>query len=1056
MQQNYNVISKGEYAHEQTNDFLHVERFLIIRKRARRLLLLDFNNLSQETLTGLQLSIEQFDARGNFLGEVVDEIKKTSFKSGKFILKRAIALERGCMDVRVKIMRAQYGNYAYCLGETGTYAVFERNKKWKKLKEDAIEEKTGANGRMQAFRRFSTPILVSILAVIIMVASLITGIIHVSGFTRDEDEFFLSNIRYRYVDGVKEAGSPVCVIGAIGQGGRNLYIPNEIEGHPVLKVEAGSFYGNSIMHEVKIAKNVEVAANAFTLCNNLEKVTLEGNNIVEDYAFADCNALKEIQIKEVATIGYEAFARANALQSLTIDGCSPNYTTAKIASRAFADCGTSYDPIDEIRLNVNVSYAERETIFAGTRHVEKLYLKNYNNTNFETNINKPLSALFGGSLDGLKEVEIDAIDCIPASFMEYASDVETIKINNLTSSEIGEAAFKYCTQLTTLSLPRKITALGNSALSNTKIASFDASAITSLGWDVFSDCQQLTNVDFGSECTLTTLPDGTFNNCTALTSFVVPSSIRHIQGRAFAYCSSLASVALPENLQTLGEYAFAYCSSLQEIALPGHITDFGTYTFYNCSALTRAALNYGITSIPENTFSYCTSLSSVTLPQSVRTIGLWAFNYCEKLETIVLPVSITTIESGAFDCCYRLHEVYNYTSLPLTAGSSDYGGVAYNALAVLTNANHEVSVTEIDGYVFKHYGGVWALVDYKGSAQSVVLDKMSGNAHTVSSYKVFRNAFTNEDESVRTITLTKAVSEWRDYAFINLPHLTTVYIKEGVRTLPNYLFDGCTSLDRIVLPQVYYNGMISANTFDSGYWSNCRFYYEGSQILWGKKGYTLPSYSHRLYYYADCIHSDNEWNYENGEINTQKSDFESVTVKEPTCKKDGIAKGRCLKCGYTTEQYTLYALGHSYNEYSECTRCEYMNGFMPNHSSIDKFKEIVEITNDRDNPFDLFERDYWGIYAPEQKWITAVLKFKAKENIIMSFHAAANGEGITLTIKGDGKTKTLKNDSNYFTFELKAGETVVITYQDGRNENDNSWHSAYLNSISITSEKEPQ
>jgi hypothetical protein len=65
---NYGVIAKGEYLHKQSNEFLHVDRYLILRRKNKRYLLLDFENLHAGALTGMTLQIDQLDARGHSLG----------------------------------------------------------------------------------------------------------------------------------------------------------------------------------------------------------------------------------------------------------------------------------------------------------------------------------------------------------------------------------------------------------------------------------------------------------------------------------------------------------------------------------------------------------------------------------------------------------------------------------------------------------------------------------------------------------------------------------------------------------------------------------------------------------------------------------------------------------------------------------------------------------------------------------------------------------------------------------------------------------------------------
>ncbi len=53
-----------------------------------------------------------------------------------------------------------------------------------------------------------------------------------------------------------------------------------------------------------------------------------------------------------------------------------------------------------------------------------------------------------------------------------------------------------------------------------------------------------------------------------------------------------------------------------------------------------------------------------------------------------------------------------------------------------------------------------------------------------------------------------------------------------------------------------------------------------------------------------------------------KHDFVDIDYKEPTCVEDGYRKSRCNGCGEEVEE-TLYALGHDYNMYNVCIRCDY-------------------------------------------------------------------------------------------------------------------------------------
>lgn len=149
-------------------------------------------------------------------------------------------------------------------------------------------------------------------------------------------------------------------------------------------------------------------------------------------------------------------------------------------------------------------------------------------------------------------------------------------------------------------------------------------------------------------------------------------------------------------------------------------------------------------------------------------------------------------------------------------------------------------------------------------------------------------------------------------------------------------------------------------------------------------------------------------------MNTQRSDFEIVTVVSPTCKTSGWGKDRCTKCGYTTELYELSALGHEYNGDCECIRCGYVYNFTVSKDTLKKFNEFVTLTNDKKNAFDVFEHSSSFIYAPNGKVSNATYQMKAKKDIIITMYVYASQDA-SFTIKGGGITKQIKNNYAFYT-----------------------------------------
>ena len=90
---NFNVVNKGEYKHKQTSEALIVSRFIILRGKHCRYLLLDLENKKQNALTGMAFQIDQYDARGNSLGTIDVAFDGLEEKQGKFVLKEKIKMQ---------------------------------------------------------------------------------------------------------------------------------------------------------------------------------------------------------------------------------------------------------------------------------------------------------------------------------------------------------------------------------------------------------------------------------------------------------------------------------------------------------------------------------------------------------------------------------------------------------------------------------------------------------------------------------------------------------------------------------------------------------------------------------------------------------------------------------------------------------------------------------------------------------------------------------------------------------------------------------------------------
>lgn len=81
--------------------------------------------------------------------------------------------------------------------------------------------------------------------------------------------------------------------------------------------------------------------------------------------------------------------------------------------------------------------------------------------------------------------------------------------------------------------------------------------VVNIGNDAFRYCYDLTSVVFPES--LTCIGSSAFLNCSGLTSLTFPKNLTEIWSYAFRDCRRLTSVAFPEGLTRIGGEAFSGC-----------------------------------------------------------------------------------------------------------------------------------------------------------------------------------------------------------------------------------------------------------------------------------------------------------------------------------------------------------------------------------------------------------------------------------------------------------------------------------------------------------------
>ncbi len=304
----------------------------------------------------------------------------------------------------------------------------------------------------------------------------------------------------------------------------------------------------------------------------------------------------------------------------------------------------------------------------------------------------------------------------------------------------------------------------------------------------------------------TKIADGFFDNCSVLKSISIPNSVSYLglesglqkcpietAGVPAQFCKllskeTLKSVTINEGCTFVD--GLDNCKALTSVALPSSLTTIGDFAFQRCTALKTITIPENVSIIEECAFQQCTSLQTIVMPKNLTTIRDYAFNQCTALQVIIIPENVSIIEEFAFDGCYNLKKVYDFSKLiEIKKNSTKNGYVGYYASIVLT------AFEEKQGdFLFATIGNDTFLTEYVGANSEIKLP----SSYNGQPYKILEKAFAN-NTNLTSITISSGVSKIERYAFMNST-LKNVIIENGITSIDSFAFAFCRSLTRITIP----------------------------------------------------------------------------------------------------------------------------------------------------------------------------------------------------------------------------------------------------------------
>ncbi len=333
----------------------------------------------------------------------------------------------------------------------------------------------------------------------------------------------------------------------------------------------------------------------------------------------------------------------------------------------------------------------------------------------------------------------------------------------------------------------------------------------------------------------------------ALSSIIIPSSVKSIGNSAFYGRENLRSIILSDTVENLGVTVFHDTKWYNEHpdgmmllgigecflyeykgeipnggvidALPSNVKGICPYAFKDTN-LTKIVIPEGIKLVGEYALAYAENLSEVVIPSDWETIRSFTFSGTDSLKAITIPANIKTIESSAF-----VGSGLERIVIPESVTVIDR--LVFSDCENLTEVILPQTLTRIEADAFH------STPRLKAIALPENLTFIGNMAFAVS--------------GIEKINIPKNVKVIGYSCFASCKSLREINLPSGLTSIGNYAFTNCKALKEIVLPASLESigepivGLRA--TIFKGSEALTHIYYEGNRAKWAliTKDVDIPS-----------------------------------------------------------------------------------------------------------------------------------------------------------------------------------------------------------------------
>ena len=491
-------------------------------------------------------------------------------------------------------------------------------------------------------------------------------------------------------------------------------------------------------------------------------LTIEGSGAMPNYDYSSPSPLKGLSCKTavigdgITTVGDHVFYECSELTSVNIPG-----SVTSIGDAAFYRCSgltSLYIPSSVTSIGSGA--------FSRCSGLESITVDSENTTyDSRRSCNAIIETSTNTLIAGCKNTYIPS-----------------------TVTSIGESAF-YSAKLTGVTIPASVTSIGDQAFAyctDLQKIEFYGDNPPTLGEDVFD------GVDM-SNCTLYAKDFATymvnaqfqkFTNTSMLDSWTNSGTcgdgvnwMLHAQG-----VLEIEGTGAMNDFEDLAPNARPWkYLSYTKVAIGEGVTTIGNRAFQDNAELTSVTIPNSVTSIGDCAFRCCEGLTSVDIPSFVTSIGSSSFYLCEALSSVTIPSTVTNIGGMAFYDCWGLRKIESLAETPPTCGDAAFGGVSKDVCVL--------SVPKKSVEAYKTANEWKDLINIEALPAKVVASGICGESVT----------WTLDSDGVLTISGTGAMTDY-EYSPWDGMDVKKIVIGDGITTIGEYAFIGCTGLTSVEIP----------------------------------------------------------------------------------------------------------------------------------------------------------------------------------------------------------------------------------------------------------------